>query len=374
MIDKFVKETFLKLTSRTYPYGFEKELLHLLPDNIKPDKYGNYYLNIGNTKTIFACHLDTACKDFSNVTHQFIEQDGVNYITTDGKTILGADDKAGVTILLWMIENKIPGLYYFFTGEEVGCIGSGLASKDQFFKNYNRIISFDRRGTNSVITHQSYTRTCSDLFANSLVKELNKNNLLYKTDDNGVYTDSAEFTKIISECTNISVGYYKEHTFFEHQNIDHLIALCKAVININWDSLPASRDVNKTEFKNWSWDGYEAGWDDDTDFTRPINSWKKTRRSDKKYKGTYAGKYPEQYKKDEEEFIASHVIGKNYYDNIDNQMVRTGKNKFVLKSDYNNHDDFYSNKNEYYTLLKDKYFSNDLTKEELDIVKEQYKH
>jgi hypothetical protein len=23
-----------------------------------------------------------------------------------------------------MIENKIPGLYYFFLGEEVGCVGS----------------------------------------------------------------------------------------------------------------------------------------------------------------------------------------------------------------------------------------------------------
>jgi hypothetical protein len=39
----------------------------------------------------------------------------------------------------------------------------------------------------------------------------------------------AEFTGIISECTNISVGYYKEHTHAEHQDIEHLIRLGKSL-------------------------------------------------------------------------------------------------------------------------------------------------
>jgi hypothetical protein len=91
---------------------------------------------------------------------------------------LGADDKAGVTVLLWMIQNNIPGLYYFFIGEEVGCIGSGLAAKYGNFKgNYDRIISFDRRDVGSIITFQSYSRCCSDAFANDLCSELNKSGL-----------------------------------------------------------------------------------------------------------------------------------------------------------------------------------------------------
>ena len=43
----------------------------------------------------------------------------------------------------------------------------------------------------------------------------------YKKDEGGVYTDSAEFTDIIPECTNISVGYYKEHTVNETQDIQY---------------------------------------------------------------------------------------------------------------------------------------------------------
>jgi hypothetical protein len=39
------------------------------------------------------------------------------------------------------MKHNIPGLYYFFIGEEVGCIGSGLAANYGDFKDYDRIIS-----------------------------------------------------------------------------------------------------------------------------------------------------------------------------------------------------------------------------------------
>ena len=108
------------------------------------------------------------------------------------------------------------------------------AKKIKFKGNYDRIISFDRRGTSSIITHQSGTRTCSNEFAFELSKQLNQSGLLYKKDDTGVYTDSAEFVSVIPECTNIAVGYYQEHTFSEHQDIIHLIKLAKACLNVQW--------------------------------------------------------------------------------------------------------------------------------------------
>jgi di/tripeptidase len=43
-------------------------------------------------------------------------------ISTDGTTTLGADDKAGVSVLIWNITYLD---YTIFIGEEVGCIGSG---------------------------------------------------------------------------------------------------------------------------------------------------------------------------------------------------------------------------------------------------------
>ena len=114
-----IKEKFIELTTRTYPHGTEEELFHLL-DGLNKDDFGNLFIKIGESDVMFASHLDTATSSKTDVVH-VIKGD---IIQTNGCSILGADDKAGVTIMLYMIENKIPGLYYFFVGEEVGCIGS----------------------------------------------------------------------------------------------------------------------------------------------------------------------------------------------------------------------------------------------------------
>jgi hypothetical protein len=238
-----IKETFLELTRRTYPHGFEDELVSFLPENHFKDKHGNYYYKIGESRTAFTCHLDTCSKEQVGIVH-VIEGD---IIKTDGRSILGADDKAGMTILLYMIEKNVPGLYCFFIGEEVGCIGSGLASKDDMFKNYDRMISFDRKGTTSIITHQSSSRTCSDAFGKQLAKLYNSHGLSMCIDNTGVYTDSAEFTYVIPECTNISVGYYSEHRKEERQDIGHLIKLAHASTKINWEKLVTARDPKVNE-------------------------------------------------------------------------------------------------------------------------------
>ena len=69
------------------------------------------------------------------------------------------------------------------------------------------------------------------------------NDFLYSPDSSGVYTDTAEFTLLIPECTNISVGYDHEHTTNESLDINHYDALAKAVVQIDWDALPAAREV-----------------------------------------------------------------------------------------------------------------------------------
>ena len=231
---------------------------------MQKDEWGNYFYKVGESRSIFAAHLDTVSKDYVNVTHVF---DG-NLIKTDGKTTLGADDKAGITILLWMIQNNVPGLYYFFIGEEVGCIGSGNAAKFGFFKgNYDRIISFDRRDVGSIITYQSSSRCCSDDFADALCRELNQTRKMsYKKDTGGVYTDSAEFTHLIPECTNVSVGYYKEHTTNESQDICHLTNLAEACVKVDWEKLPTKRNPETHEWKDYSYPTYgrkDYGYHDD---------------------------------------------------------------------------------------------------------------
>lgn len=369
----YIKSTFLKLTEFTYPYGYEDDVVStfsdLFPKDLQKDEHGNYFLKIGESRTVFASHLDTACKEQVKVNHVI----NGNIIKTDGTSILGADDKAGVTVMLWMIKHNVPGLYYFFIGEEVGCIGSGLAAK--FYKvkgHFDRIVSFDRRGTESIITHQSGMKTCSDEFANELAKQLSVNSLKFKKDDTGVYTDSAEFTSVIPECTNISVGYYKEHTFTEHQDIKHLYLLANACVTVDWENLPTKRDMSKVESKWDKWDrtyntgnyntgsrnygrqstsktwntsnfheydrNYSRGTFDDDDWGEWVNTPKKTRRGGKKTKN------------------------REFYDNGTELIeVKTNGNKIIIENTLSKYEPF-----------KEKFIDNSLSREEIEIIKDQY--
>ena len=372
--DKFILDTFIKLTKRTYPFGTEDDLVKsmieegVFPNDLQKDSHGNYYYKVGDSRTIFASHLDTASKDATSVNHVF---DG-KFIKTDGKTILGADDKAGVTIMLFLMKNNIPGLYYFFVGEEVGCVGSGLAASYGDFKGkYDRIISFDRKDTNSVITFQSSIRCCSDVFANSLANELNKFGLSYKKDEGGIYTDSAEFTDIVPECTNLSVGYYKEHTTTESQDIVHLQKLANACSQIDWETLPVSRDCSKKEYRTFD---YSSGWNwkqnhSTTDWRNRdygyYDDWYYQDRN--KYN---AGKYYDGLDEDEDwpgqrEFgkfkknRRSNKKGKTYYD-TGGQLTEISQKNYVVKDD------------SYYDGLIDKILDSKLSNEDLEVVKDQY--
>lgn len=389
---EFIPEVFLELTSNTYPHGTENIVsdkmfkLGLFPEGIDMDEHGNYFCKIGESRTIFASHLDTVSKVHEPVTHLI---DGF-MIKTDGTTTLGADDKAGVTILTWMMKNKIPGLYYFFIGEECGCIGSSAAAKSGDFKDYDRIISFDRRDTSSIITHQSWSRCCSDEFADAFCAELNKSGMTYKKDDGGVYTDSAEFVDLIPECTNVSVGYYKEHSFNESQDIEHLVKLANACLLVDWENLPTKRDPLVYEskgYKNWKvkstksnisgiysgsrfdeWDDEEDGYEDWHGSRRvgtyPLKStgWSRTGNITK----TRDYDYYDELEEDED--------GNRYVE--DDFFFKTPEKNKKSKTYFDNGSNLIELDTEFgvkcYDWIMNKFSNNKLTQEELEIVREQY--
>lgn len=261
-----IKQKFLELTKRTYPHGTEQDIFPLLNSELKKDEFGNLFIQIGESDVMFTSHLDTATSSLTEVNHVI----NGKFIKTDGKSILGADDKAGVVIMLYMIEHKIPGLYYFFLGEEVGCVGSrkvATKQKTEKIPTINKVISFDRRGTNSVITFQTSQRCCSEKFAEALATQLNKadETFSYKNDPTGILTDSVQFISIYPECTNISVGYQSEHTYSETQDIEHLQKLAEACLKIDWTSLPVERDPSKTEYKSYSHYGSYSSYSDSFD-------------------------------------------------------------------------------------------------------------
>lgn len=270
---KDVKATFLSLTTKTYPHyddlRHEKEVLQFLPSDLKRDAVGNYYKIIGegDPKIMFTCHLDTA--DTKQKTTRLFQANGKvdesdkysfrliktgsgdEFIYTDGTSILGADDKAGTAVMLYMMAHNVPGIYYFFIGEERGGIGSNALSaiydKCDYLKEVKACVSFDRRRTCSVITHQLSRQCCSNEFGQALCDQYNANGLNLSLDPTGVYTDSASLMEDIAECTNISVGYYNEHRGTEMQNMTYLIKLAEASVKVKWDELPIKRKIGYNE-------------------------------------------------------------------------------------------------------------------------------
>ena len=213
------------------------------------DAVGNLHIDTRttpNNRTLFTAHVDTVHRD-----------QGPNKIRktathwhADG-ACLGADDGAGCAMLMHLLHAGVAAYYLFTQGEECGGIGATFVAKDaEFLKQFDRAIAFDRRGIDSVITHQGWSRTASDAFAEALANELCADlTLMYSPDDTGVYTDTAEFIDVIPECTNISVGYAREHSEEESLDLLHFAALAQRVVLIDWDGLPTDRDPTKIDSK-----------------------------------------------------------------------------------------------------------------------------
>lgn len=226
------------------------------------DGIGNVHVDLRSTplhRTLFVSHVDTVHR-----------ADGPNKIRkTHGKWYasgapLGADDGAGIAILMQLITQGKPAYYIFTVGEECGGHGaSHLAEKHaDLLAQFDRAVAFDRRGYSDVITHQGWGRCCSDAFAEALSDKFNtqsNDKLLYMPCDGGVYTDTAEFVDIIPECTNISCGYNYEHSDREELDIEHLVNLANTACRIDWDSLPVDRDPSVRDNKWDKWDSYATG-------------------------------------------------------------------------------------------------------------------
>jgi hypothetical protein len=218
---------------------------------VSVDYSGNLHCDLRSDPahcSLFTSHVDTVHKADGNNSFRYNQQ--WLEAGTPGNC-LGADDGAGVALLLHMIENNVPGYYIFFQGEERGGRGSSWLAENMpdLLYEFNKAVAFDRKDVFSVITHQAWGRCCSDAFADSLSAQLNLANegFMYTIDDTGLYTDTAEFINFIPECTNVSVGYYNEHTPNEKLDTYHFEDLGAAVLEVKWDELTIERDPDEVE-------------------------------------------------------------------------------------------------------------------------------
>lgn len=217
--------------------------------------------------TLFSCHVDTV--DFgAGTTPQKIVYDpdfGHIFLDKDDPqcgTCLGADDGAGVWLMLEMIKAKVPGSYAFHRGEEKGGEGSKamLQTNRAWLEQFETAIAFDRADCDEVITHQGSMECASDKFGEALAKALNAadTGFTYKTSRGGVFTDTRVYRGVIAECVNIGVGYWAQHGKSESLDYAHLVRLRDACLSISWDALPVDRDPAKSEY-DWRGGGSKYG-------------------------------------------------------------------------------------------------------------------
>ena len=155
-----------------------------------PDIHGNYVHIIGDKPRLcFASHHDTVHKQ-SGYQKLVVMNDVVSVADSKTSNCLGADCTTGVWLMLNMIEAGIEGVYVVHAAEEIGCKGSRalVADNPPWLSHLDAVISFDRYGDNSVITHQMGMRTASDEFAKSFAAALDLPQL--EADTGGSYTDS----------------------------------------------------------------------------------------------------------------------------------------------------------------------------------------
>lgn len=210
------------------------------------DAYGNFHLRVGKGSTVcFTAHTDTVDyskfgtvykkKLITNGTYDWLALDD----TMPNGMVLGADDGAGCEALVCLAEAGVPGYYFWAADEESGCLGTEWALDTQTLPlkdlGITKVISFDRKGTTDIITAQLGDVCCSLEFAEALGSKLG----LVPSD--GCFTDSAQMTHLVPECTNLSVGYQSAHTKSETLNVRFLDSLIEDCMWVNWESLPVVR-------------------------------------------------------------------------------------------------------------------------------------
>lgn len=225
---------------------------------------GAIFVRVGTeaeSKTLFSCHVDSVHNSNDEDTQRLAFDPAMQHITLDtvqvktepkGKdptwssrksgTCLGADDGAGVWLMLKMIEAKVPGGYMFHRGEERGCVSSATMARKQeaWLSQWKAAIAFDRPKDFEVITHQGGTRCASDEYGKALAIALSESpddTLKFEISDKGGTTDTRQYRNIIPECINVGVGYFHHHTSDEYVDYEHLKALAERCCKVDWAAL-----------------------------------------------------------------------------------------------------------------------------------------
>lgn len=218
---------------------------------IQMDAYGNITVFNGNEDVLFVAHIDTVhISNDLNIKQPLLLADKILSLDLDKvnannkPSCLGADDGAGIAILLYLLSKDVKGTYIFTRGEEVGGLGADFYSSQPetraVLQNAKIAIEIDRRGVDEIIYSQGVGDCASEDFTQALCDELRMGHI---PSFKGSYTDVATFANFVPECVNIAAGYYNAHTDKEYVDLNYLDTLAERLAQVDWQRLPIKRQA-----------------------------------------------------------------------------------------------------------------------------------
>lgn len=249
--------------------------------------YKNYCFDVSKDEqlstTLYVAHYDTVDRDITQPTYKYENGKAIQvasnvaepvyktvltdhnraYLADDSDAnCLGADDGAGLAVMLHLMNSGVIGGYCFTTGEECGGIGADEVLKvfPNYLTQYTRSIEIDRRGTSEIIYAQGVGDCASQTFTNWLCEKLDMG---HKPSDLGSYTDVATFAEVIAENVNIASGYVEAHSSNEQVDLAYLDKLGERLVAVasELEQAPTERkagDFGLQAYYGYDWTGYKA--------------------------------------------------------------------------------------------------------------------
>lgn len=219
---KKMKKQLIELLNIVSPSGQEQKVVNYLKPRLKhivdkmwQDDYGNLLaekkVGTGQGSTvILSAHLDSVNRYEKG--RKVVEHNGT-FTSTAG--ILGADDKAGLAIILAVLRNidktGFDGTIKlaFTREEEIGCVGSSKIDPN-WIKGSDLAIVVDRRNTRDIVTG------CLQAFCSNEVGKFFEDcsailDMDWKATEGGI-SDATTFSELGVNSVNLSAGYQNEHT------------------------------------------------------------------------------------------------------------------------------------------------------------------
>lgn len=225
----------------------QKELLNELPTVLTAHNYNviatdKYIAGIKYTDgqyPLLLAHLDTINTHHGSLIkfEDMAYNEALNTLcvapwANDEVMCLGADDRAGVTIITQLLNSKAKFNVLFTTDEEIGCVASDyivshkeLAGLADYTSCLIQIDRGNHQGSFKECVFYQYDYTQNNDFLNKITQ--------YFEVANGTFTDIAVLGEYFNKpSVNVSAGYKNEHTRQEYVDLTIMEYVYNAVLDI----------------------------------------------------------------------------------------------------------------------------------------------